>query len=308
MKVPGVMKPKRIEPRDIVRFENKGYIMEPKYDGYRTVITHHEDGTVTAQTRLGNDKTGNIPHIIQEVYGYFPPGTVLDGEVIFPKEQFVSDFTKVKMIMGSHPQEALRKQREMGRVVFVAFDILFKFEDDLRSWSWEARRELLAKTFDTYEPKYLRLSPQLGVSSETLDYLIGIGAEGIVIKDVKSDYHSDKRPTGHWYKIKYKDSIDAVVMGFEMADVVNSEGDPTWIAGLIGAVEFGQYKNGILIRRGKASGMDVDTRRDMTENPEKYVGQVVEIQHMGLTDKATRHPQFKRMREDKLPGECLWEV
>jgi ATP-dependent DNA ligase len=77
----------------------------------------------------------------------------------------------------------------------------------------------------------------------------------------------------------------------------------------IGAVKFGKYdKEGNLVELGECSGLTDELRKDMSENPDKYIGQVMEIGAMEKTrDGFYRHPQFSRMRPDKNPHECVIE-
>jgi ATP-dependent DNA ligase len=77
--------------------------------------------------------------------------------------------------------------------------------------------------------------------------------------------------------------------------------------GWIGSVEFAQFNDkGDLVNVGFCSGISEELRKDMTENPDKYVGQVMEISAMERTkDGYFRHPQYLRMRPDKNPNECI---
>lgn len=69
-------------------------------------------------------------------------------------------------------------------------------------------------------------------------------------------------------------------------------------------------KDGECINVGRvASGLSDANREEMTLNPEKYLGKVVEVSCMSVNkkDKTLRHPVFIRVREDKNPSECLIE-
>jgi hypothetical protein len=91
----------------------------------------------------------------------------------------------------------------------------------------------------------------------------------------------------------------------------------------IGAVTFGQLdpsntvtmceRNGEncqeypqLKELGYFSGINEELRKDMSENPLKYIGECVEIGAMEQTkDGFYRHPQFSRLRPDKNSNECI---
>lgn len=75
----------------------------------------------------------------------------------------------------------------------------------------------------------------------------------------------------------------------------------------VGAVKFGKFnEQGDLVELGECSGITESLRKNMSENPDKYIGEVMEIKAMQKTkDGFYRHPQFSRMRDDKNASECL---
>lgn len=79
-----------------------------------------------------------------------------------------------------------------------------------------------------------------------------------------------------------------------------------WIGGII----FGEYEDGILIERGTCSGMTESIREDISINPDKYIGKVIEVDAMERIKKtkALRQPVFKRFRDDKLPEDCQYNL
>ena len=82
-----------------------------------------------------------------------------------------------------------------------------------------------------------------------------------------------------------------------------------WYYGWKNAMTLGLYKNGELVEIGRvASGLTDVIREDMANNPDNYIGQVVEVECMSTTkDGALRHPVFIRMRDDKTPEDCKYE-
>ena len=56
-----------------------------------------------------------------------------------------------------------------------------------------------------------------------------------------------------------------------------------------------------------ASGLDDAMRQDMAENPNNFLGKVIQISCMSLNkvDHTVRHPVFEKIRLDKPATDCL---
>jgi ATP-dependent DNA ligase len=75
------------------------------------------------------------------------------------------------------------------------------------------------------------------------------------------------------------------------------------------AMQLGALKDGKIVEVCKvASGLNDLLRSSMADNPDNYIGQVVEIECMSVNKKdgTVRHPVFKRIREDKDSQDCLY--
>ena len=75
-------------------------------------------------------------------------------------------------------------------------------------------------------------------------------------------------------------------------------------------MRLGAYKDGKIIEVCKvASGLTDALRQDMAEQPEAYLGKVIEIECMSLNKKdgTVRHPVFLCVRFDKDSTDCQWE-
>ena len=60
---------------------------------------------------------------------------------------------------------------------------------------------------------------------------------------------------------------------------------------------------------GECSGFDEETREMFSNNPESWIGKVIEIKANEIfkdTGKL-RHPRYLRLREDKSPLECTYK-
>lgn len=74
------------------------------------------------------------------------------------------------------------------------------------------------------------------------------------------------------------------------------------------AIQVGAYKDGKIVEVGRvASGLTDELREEFGNNPDNYIGKVVELSCMSLNkkDHTIRHPVFECFREDKDKNDCL---
>lgn len=115
--------------------------------------------------------------------------------------------------------------------------------------------------------------------------------EGLVLKNIK---------TRMFYRWKQEYTGDYVIIGCLPSDAVSYRGVAC------GAIAIGLYKNGNLQKVGTVGGgLNLTMRKDMFQHPEKYVGKVVQITGKAVfASGLLRHPNYDRIREDKLPEMC----
>lgn len=270
-------------------------IVEPKLDGIRLLCQVTADGSVRLWTRNGNDKAKYAVKIAEEIGAKFPAGTWIDAEAVTmtvdAEGRVVNDWGGAQSILGGNPKP-LKAQERLSLVVF---DLMAHGGIDARPAPFAARRGLLEKIFDAHDWERLSLVFQMPAVEESHEILLAQGFEGSMVKSLRAPYGSGRRGKGLG-KIKARWTLDAIVMGAKPG-----EGS---FAGLVGAIIFGQYdESGELVERGKCSGMDFKTRVWMTEHLDELVAkqQVIEVAHNGVLPgcDGLRHPQFKRLRDDK---------
>lgn len=275
------------------------FIGEPKLDGWRLLIHRAEDGVHT-YSRAGKCQDGKLPAIEAEVEARFPAGTWLDGEAVAMRVEsgaIVHDWNTVQSVLGSSPKKAAAKS---GPISIMVFDLIAHGGTDARSLPFGKRRDLLERIFAEAKMEKLLLAPQLEPTEGSVDALLAQGFEGMVIKDRTAPYASGKRGQG-WTKIKPSADEDVVIMGYK-------EGE-NGFTGLVGAVVFGQMKDGKLVERGRCSGMDMATRKAISKDRDGWLGEVIEISRWDIMESGKfRHPQMKRKRVDKAPDECAWSA
>lgn len=112
---------------------------------------------------------------------------------------------------------------------------------------------------------------------------------------------------GHNRKFEFNGIEDAHYFALDNATEVEPITE-FYFKNWIGAIRFGEYENGVLVDRGSVTGITKDLRAELTANPDKYIGKVIEISGMERTkDKAVRQPVFERFRDDKSPEDCQYE-
>jgi len=320
-------------------WSSKAWVAEEKYDGDRRIaqfcgkVVRFTGRRQSVKDGLYVEKTENIPHLSGSGLsslskGRVPlslEGTVLDGEMMFyPEAEVEGGRSKfVTSIMGSLPEEAIKKQLERGWLEYVVFDCLFYKGTDVRKEPQWRRRELAEAAREEWGNRWVRISEQvLTDKRKFLETIFGWGGEGVILKDRNAPYGQDRS----WVKVKKTATADVVIMGYVDAKKLSKkrgQDEATLTkyakAGLIGALSVGQYVSGVdeacgsmqrSTRLGEVatiSGMDDDLRKEFTKNPKKYIGQVVEIEHNGREPTGRfRHPRFNRFRPDKAAVSCVY--
>ena len=121
------------------------------------------------------------------------------------------------------------------------------------------------------------------------------GYEGLVFKDSSSSY-ADKDA---WARMKAIVEIEYICHGFRPAD------EGTRYEGQVGAVIGTLHDKEVYVTCG---GLTDDMRREFTDNPEPYMGQVFKAKgNTWYPSGSLRHPKFLHWRADKEPIECTYD-
>ena len=263
------------------RLPKVNYAMEPKIDGWRIQADIDSDG-VCLWTRTNHIATGKVPEAESKLQR---AGDMrLDGEMVYLDLEGRPDYNWTARCLGSGVEVCVDKQYEANKhLTYVVFDILRLGDQDLRRRPYMERRKLLEEMPESDYVKIIPIAePTLGQHLENLDRY----EEGSVLKDLSAAYAGRRHKS--WLKWKYQPTVDAKIIGFKMAN-------PGKFAGLIGAVHF-RSQEGV---EGFCSGMDDETRVQLTNHREELIGTWIEIKHFGLLVDGYRHPQFLRFRPDK---------
>jgi len=180
-------------------FDDPEWIFETKWDGFR-LMAEIKDGSVALYSRNLIDLSSKYPSIcaaLRKVNGF----AVIDGELVALDAHGRSRFQLLQ-----------NAEREKVRLLYCAFDLIYRGEEDLRGRPLIGRKELLENLL----PK----DPLLHYSTHVWDKGIATfrrasraGEEGVMAKLATSRYYSGER-TRDWLKVKASLGQEVVIVGF----------------------------------------------------------------------------------------------
>ena len=321
----------------------EGWIFEPKWDGFRTLIFRDGD-EIFIQSRDEKPLNRYFPELIDPLKAQLPKRCVLDGELVIAADGAL-DFVSLQLRL--HPA-ASRVKLLSGQIPasVVFFDILSEGDRDLRTTAFGDRRARLEAIAGGVEPP-LHLTPATRDRAMAADWFRrfeGAGLDGVVAKLEDSPYESNKRVM---LKVKHERECDCVVAGFRW----HKRGGKT----AIGSLLLGLYNdNGDLAHVGVCASFTDVKRRELVAflepfrmnaleghpwrawaeeqaqeevEPHRRPGMqsrwsqgkdlsweplrpelVVQVAYDHMEGDRFRHTaQFRRWRPDKKPSECTFE-
>ena len=180
-----------------------GWVYELKFDGYR-IVTRIEDGDVRLFTRNGNNWTGKMKSLADEIAKLGLASAWLDGEVVVMNAKGVPEFQLL--------QNAFESSKTKDIVYFV-FDMPYFGGYDLTRVPLVERRELLRKVLETNASPRIRFSETFDVDAkELLDNACKRGLEGLIGKRANAPYTSTR--SSSWVKLKCTKRQEFVIAGF----------------------------------------------------------------------------------------------
>lgn len=289
-------------------FNNKEWLFEVKWDGYRT-IAYIKKNKVLLASRNQNSFNALFPIIAKEMEDV-TDDIVLDGEIVIVDQTGRSQF----QLMQNY------QRTQQGNIFFYVFDILHLNGHDLTKVPLIERKEILKSILSQWNLNRVRYS----------DHVIEQGIpffreakkqhlEGILAKRIESLYQMKR--SKEWLKIKVHQQQEVVIGGFTQ---------PKGSRKKFGALLIGVYKNNKLHYAGHVGGgftqkllEDVYEKLDpliretspfvekiKPNSPVTWVKPVL-VAEVSFSEWTTegymRQPIFKGLRIDKKPKEVRRE-
>ena len=180
-----------------------GWIYELKFDGYR-IVTRIEGDDVRLFTRNGNDWTGKMKSLADEIRKLGIASAWLDGEIVVINGKGVPEFQLLQNAFDS------AKTRD---IVYFVFDLPHFGGYDLTRVPLVERRELLKKVLEKNPSSRVRFSDAFDVDpTALLDNACRKGLEGLIGKRANAPYTSTR--SSSWVKLKCTRRQEFVIGGF----------------------------------------------------------------------------------------------
>lgn len=187
-------------------FDDKDWVFEIKFDGYRTLAGIIAKGVVDLYSRnfiSFNEKFAPVAKALKK----FGHQVILDGEVVVENEKGVSSF----QLLQNYQKTGI------GTLKYYVFDLLHLDGKSTRNLPLSDRKELLQLLLKKSKAKNIFYSSHITKTGKKLFALARKRhLEGIIAKDTASTYSLGKR-SGDWKKIKISHEQEAVIAGITEA-------------------------------------------------------------------------------------------
>src|SRR4029078_3933484 len=182
----------------------EGWIFEPKWDGFRTLIFRDGD-EVFIQSRDEKPLNRYFPELIAPIKAQLHKGCVLDGEIVIAGDDELS-FDLLQMRL--HPAESrVKKLAGETPASIVFFDLLCEGSHSLCETPFAARRAKLEQILADAEAP-LHLTPATrdrAIAEDWFRRFEGAGLDGVVAKAEDGTYEPNKRVM---LKVKHERECD----------------------------------------------------------------------------------------------------
>ena len=321
----------------------EGWIFEPKWDGFRTLIFRDGD-EVFIQSRDEKPLNRYFPELIDPIKAQLPKRCVLDGEIVIAGSEGLEFDTLQQRL---HPAASrVNKLAVETPVSVVFFDLLCENNKNLCDTPFAKRRDRLEAVLAGAEPP-LHLTPATRDRVTAADWFRrfeGAGLDGVIAKAEDGTYQPNKRVM---LKVKHERECDCVVAGFRW----HKTGEKTLVGSLLLGLSddsgnlqhvgvcasFTNAKRAELVKflapyRKKAlddhpwrdwaegqSNADAEGQRRPGAQSRWSAGKdlsweplrpelVVQVAYDHMQSDRFRHTaQFRRWRSDKRPRDCTYD-
>lgn len=291
---------------DEVPFEDPKYLMSAKIDDAHNLFYFPKVGEqirVVSYRPPKKGVTGFIEHThkVPSLFGMKTPkglaGTILRGGLyaMHPTNKKATEAHILGGLLNSDVWKSREKQKTEGTLVPVLYDVVQYKGKDLSKASYAEKLRALRevqKEIPAFELPKMAMTPgeKRALLEQIKNKKLLHTEEGVVLWDVTKGAPP--------IKAKFRNEHDVVIRGV-------FPGEGKYEGKGVGGFLFSHSETGPIVGR-VGTGLSDALRRDMHENPGKYVGVVVTVEAQGkFSEGALRAPSFKQFHLDKNPQPVL---
>jgi bifunctional non-homologous end joining protein LigD len=295
-------------------FDDRAWLFELKWDGYRAIAQVNRDGSVAIASRNGNDFAAKFPELSTLAESFSERPVIVDGEIVVLDRNGKSSFSALQERLDRFGRAAPEKHP----VTFIVFDLLYGHGRDLRGEPLATRKAALESIL-TGEGPVMLSKHVVGTGKQLFALAQSSGLEGIVGKRAASTYQ--ERRSRDWVKLKAVVRQEVVIGGWTEARGSRKhfgallagvyDGDRFDYAGSVGtgfdAKKLAAIAAKLAPLERKTSPFEEPPK---TETPAHWVSPklVAEVTFTEWTrDGSMRHPVFVALRVDKDPRDVVRE-
>ena len=304
-------KPKYKEKKpDQIDFQDTSKIMMAKVDGAHSSFHIRPGKPIKIYSHRPSERSTELIQHTDRVRGARETkGRKEDGETILRGELWAKDHATgqamaskdIGSLLNSNVLKSRELQKEHGMLKPAIFDVVKFRGEDFESMPYEHKLKVLdeiAKKYEIFDLPDLAVDP---VAKEKMYAEIQMNRhpqtkEGVV----EWDSYESASPT----KVKFRPTYDVRISGI-------FQKPRSMTRGYAGGFEYDQVDGKATMKAGRVgTGLSDALRKDMQDNPEKYVGLVaaVEAQEQYKGTGVLRAPSFHSFHLDKNPRDRLAEA
>lgn len=312
--------------------EGPGYTYEPKWDGFRCIVTRDGDA-IELQSRGSKSLTRYFPEVVAYLRDLLPQRVVVDAEIVVRAGRPGAERLDWDALgQRIHPAASrIEKLAQETPAQVVAFDLLAIDDDDLTPLPYRERRQRLETMFADLPPSkslfLTRTTDDAAEAQRWFEEFEGAGLDGVVAKADDGVYEQNKRTM---IKVKHKRTAEAVLVGYRVHK--SGSGVGSLLLGLfaddgnlynVGGIsaftakrrlELVDELEPIVVRddEGTAVTGETDRSRFSSSKDVSFVRlrpeRVVEVAFDQLEGHRFRHSvQFVRWRPEREPASCTMD-
>jgi bifunctional non-homologous end joining protein LigD len=330
---PRTIKPMLAIPVD-EPFDDDQWVFEFKWDGIRSVLfLHRTNNMLEIQSRNGKSITYRYPEIVDQIRESLDSNNIrckesviLDGEIVVLNERGAPDFQRHQRRMNVESVSEIKALAGKTPATYYVFDILYLDGRNIQGLPFIERRKILSDVIipDVADSR-IRISEYIeGQGKQMFEQAGSMGLEGVVAKWKLGRYLQGSRSSS-WLKIKRVKTQDCVIIGYTPGEgrregyfgslllAVNDQGSFRFAghtgSGFDTVTIMELYDRLQQLRISKPSQDILDTVQFINREPIWVKPELVaEVKFSEWTkDEIMRIPIFVRLREDKLPQDCIIE-